>query len=263
MPESLANDLRAIDGVANVDSVRYITASVHVAAVSTAANSDVNVCSSAISPTRATCRWTSRPAIPRVRQQLAEGRSRARHRPGAPHRVEASATRSRWKPATARNSFASPPPPRPIMVGGMVVYMEGETARRLLNVEGVDMYIVNTDAADQAAEASSRQAQAALRQKRADAAIVRRFAAARRRDDQRRDRQPVGTARAWGLIVGGVRHRQHADDERARTNPRTGPVARRGHDPLAGPQDDPRPGDHHRLHRADDRASSAAWSAPT
>ena len=29
------------------------------------------------------------------------------------------------------------------VVGGMVIYMEGETARRLLNVEGVDFYIVN------------------------------------------------------------------------------------------------------------------------
>ena len=30
------------------------------------------------------------------------------------------------------------------VVGGMVIYMEGETARRLMNVEGVDFYIVNT-----------------------------------------------------------------------------------------------------------------------
>jgi len=30
-----------------------------------------------------------------------------------------------------------------VVVGGMVVYMEGQTARRLLNVEGVDWYVVN------------------------------------------------------------------------------------------------------------------------
>ena len=32
------------------------------------------------------------------------------------------------------------------MVGGMVVYLEGQAARRLLNVAGVDMYIVNASA---------------------------------------------------------------------------------------------------------------------
>ena len=51
------------------------------------------------------------------------------------------------------------------MVGGMVVYMEGETARRLLNVEGVDMYIVNT--APATLDERRRQAQAALRRRTA------------------------------------------------------------------------------------------------
>ncbi len=51
------------------------------------------------------------------------------------------------------------------MVGGMVVYMEGQTARRLLNVEGVDFYIVNT--LPGALAGVEAQAQIALRRQRA------------------------------------------------------------------------------------------------
>ncbi len=141
MPESYVNDLRAIEGVANVDSLRYISGSVHAPNLQDG-KQQVMVC---------VRDFTGKGALPldikagdaeHLRDRLSEGEvvlgTTLAHRVGAnvgdditletregPKKLHVAAT------ATA------------YMVGGMVVYMEGKTARQLLNVEGVDMYIVN------------------------------------------------------------------------------------------------------------------------
>jgi putative ABC transport system permease protein len=139
MPETYVNELRALDGVANVDSLRNVPAAVEAPNLEDG-KQRVVVC---------VRDFTDKGELPldikagdtaTLREHLAEGEvilgTVLAHRIGAkvgddirleglkkPLRVAATAT--------------------VYVVGGMVVYMEGETARRLLNVDGVDVYIVN------------------------------------------------------------------------------------------------------------------------
>ena len=204
---------------------------------------------SATTPARANCRWTSSPGIPRRCATARRRRSRSRHRPGAPHRRQ---RRRRHHPgdlegpkqlrvaATATN----------YMVGGMIIYMEGQTARRLLKADGVDMYAVNTR--PECARASDEKLKASCDEQ---GLLLQSFAELHDRIDKHdpgRHRRPVGSA-GFGSGRRRVCGRKHADDERARTDPRIGAAPRRGHDPLAGPQVDPRAGADHRRDRSFDR----------
>jgi putative ABC transport system permease protein len=140
MPESLVHDIRAVEGVANVDSVRHVLGSIR------SSRADGGKVSANI----VIREFTDRGNLPldikdgdpsQVRQRLTQGQvvlgDVLAHRIGVkageeitletregPKQVQVAAT------ATA------------YVVNGMVVYMEGDTGRRLFNVEGVDFFIV-------------------------------------------------------------------------------------------------------------------------
>lgn len=142
MPEAYVNDLRAIDGVTNVDSLRYISGSVRAPQLEDG-KQQVMVC---------VRDFTGKGELPldiktgdpaALRNNLTQGEvvlgTVLAHRIGA--KVGDNITlETREGPKQLRVAATA----TAYMVGGMVVYMEGETARRLLNVEGVDMYVVNT-----------------------------------------------------------------------------------------------------------------------
>ena len=142
MPESFVNDLRDIDGVTNVDSMRTISASVKLPGLDGGKQQVVVVVRD----------FTDKGNLPldikdgdtaHLRQDLAECQvvlgTVLAHRIGA--KVGKDITlETREGPKQLRVAATA----TVYRVGGMVVYMEGETARRLMNVEGVDMYIVNT-----------------------------------------------------------------------------------------------------------------------
>lgn len=141
MPESYVNELRTIDGVANVDSLRYVVTSV---AAPKLESGKQNV--------RVFIRdFTGEGRLPldirdgdesKLRERLAAGEvvlgTNLAHRIGASVGKDIT-LETREGPKQCRVAATT----TCYMEGGMVVYMEGQTARRLLNVEGVDWYIVN------------------------------------------------------------------------------------------------------------------------
>jgi putative ABC transport system permease protein len=141
MPEAYVNDLRKIDGVANVDSLRYINGSVEAPKLADGKQQVMIFVRD----------FTGKGELPldikagdvaTLRERLSEGEvvlgTSLAHRVGA--NVGDSITlETREGPKQLRVAATA----TAYMVGGMVVYMEGQTARRLLSVEGVDWYIVN------------------------------------------------------------------------------------------------------------------------
>jgi putative ABC transport system permease protein len=141
MPESLGDDLRAIAGVANVDSISYMALSMHVADPEPRKQSVFVFIRD----------FTDQGDLPlviqegdaaTVRQRLAQGEivlgavlaNRTHTKagdeitldtPNGPHKFRVAAT------ATA------------YLRGGMLAYMEGKTARRLLGINDVNTFIVN------------------------------------------------------------------------------------------------------------------------
>jgi putative ABC transport system permease protein len=141
MPESLVHEIRAVDGVANVDSVRHVLGSVlspNVEGGKLAVNIGIR-------------EFTDKGVLPLdikdgdpalVRQRLSEGEvvlgDVLAHRIGVKAGDTISLeTREGVKQVRVAATATA------YIVNGMVVYMEGETGRRLFNVEGVDFYIVN------------------------------------------------------------------------------------------------------------------------
>ena len=259
MPESLGGELRAINGVANVDSIS-LRRCFHARERSRSSDKQ---------PVTVFIRdFTDQGSLPlalqegdpaEVRQRLAAGEvvlgsvlaNRTHTKVGDEITLDTDKGPQRLRVAGTATAY---------MQGGRVIYMEGQAARRHLGVEDVNTYIVNAVPGAQAKV--QREAQADLRRVGPAAAIVRRSSPPHRRPDEGRGGQPVG-ALGPGLHRRLVRHRQHADDERAGTDPRVGLAPRGGHDPLAGPQDHPRPGGHHRLHRPDAGRQPAGSSART
>jgi putative ABC transport system permease protein len=142
MPEDLVHELRKIDGVSNVDSIRYISGAIH----------SPNVEGGRQQVTVFVRDFTDKGNLPlmiksgnpaTVRQQLAAGEvvigttlaNRLKVEVGDKINFETAAGHD--TPLTVAATTTA------YMVGGMVVYLEGESAKRLLNVPGVDMYIVN------------------------------------------------------------------------------------------------------------------------
>jgi len=142
MPEAFAKDLRAIDGVANVDSIRFVNASVHLSRPKPRKQQVMVFVRD----------FTDKGNLPldikdgdpaQIRQLLSQGEvvlgTVLANSMGAKVGEEITlGTREGPKQLRVAGTTTA------YMVGGMVIYMEGQTARRLLNVEGVDMYIVNT-----------------------------------------------------------------------------------------------------------------------
>lgn len=140
MPEAMVNDLRVIDGVANVDSLRFISGTVRLTDPE-GGKQKVVIC---------VRDYTSDGILPldikdgdaaHVRENLSKGEvvlgTVLAHRIGVKTGDEVTLeTREGPKPLRVAATATA------YQVGGMVIYMEGETARRYLNVEGVDVYIV-------------------------------------------------------------------------------------------------------------------------
>jgi putative ABC transport system permease protein len=150
MPEAYVNELRKIDGVANVDSLRYINGSVEATKLADGKQPVVIFVRD----------FTDKGDLPLdikaggsdevLRQRLSKGEvilgTNLAHRLGVG--VGDSITlQTREGPKPLRVAATA----TAYMVGGMVVYMEGETGRRLLNAQGVDWYIVNAKPGMQAA----------------------------------------------------------------------------------------------------------------
>ncbi|MEN6457855.1 MAG: FtsX-like permease family protein [Thermoguttaceae bacterium] len=144
MPESMVDDLRGIDGVTNVDSLRYISGSLLTPAVESGKQQAVVIVRD----------FTDKGNLPlmiksgnpaKIREQLSEGQvvlgttlaNRLHVGFGDEITLETRQGPKKLRIAGTATVY---------MVGGLVVYMEGQTARQLLNVEGVDMYVVNTRA---------------------------------------------------------------------------------------------------------------------
>ena len=143
MPESLVHDIRAVEGVANVDSIRHVLTSVR----------SPNVEGGKLKVNVAVRDFTDKGNLPldikdgdpaQVRERLARGEvvlgTVLAHLLGVRAGDEIT-LETRQGPKNLRVAATA----TMYWVGGKVVYMEGETARRLLNVEGVDFYVVNTE----------------------------------------------------------------------------------------------------------------------
>ncbi|MCE5266687.1 MAG: ABC transporter permease [Planctomycetaceae bacterium] len=144
MPESLVNDLRAIDGVSNIDSIRWISGSI---LTSTAEGGKQPV-------TVFVRDFTDKGNLPlviksgdaaTVREELAKGKVvlgttlASRLHVGVGDKIKLETRQGSTDLTVAATTTA-------YMVGGMIVYMEGKTARELLNADGVDAYVVNAAA---------------------------------------------------------------------------------------------------------------------
>jgi len=141
MPESLVEELRAVPGVINVDSLRYLSGSIRTPLAEDGKQQVMIFVRD----------FTDRGNLPlmikdgdptQVRRRLADGEvvlgTVLANRLGIGVDEEIT-LETRQGPTSLRVAATT----TAYMVGGMIVYMEGATARRLLNVEGVDMYVLN------------------------------------------------------------------------------------------------------------------------
>ena len=139
MPESFVDSLRAIEGVANVDSVRQISTSVR--APEGKVGVIVGVRDFTDNGNLPLDIRSGDPAL--VRQRLAQGEvvlgDVLAHRIGAKVGDEIT-LETREGPKQLRVAATA----TMYIAGGRVVYMEGRTARNLLNTEGVDFYVINS-----------------------------------------------------------------------------------------------------------------------
>ena len=149
MPEAMVDDLRTIDGVADVSSLRFLSGAVRLNDPE-GGKQQVVIC---------VRDYTGQGSLPldikagdssRVRDNLAKGEvvlgTVLAHRIGV--KVGDSVTLdTRDGPKQIRVAATA----TAYYVGGMVIYMEGETARRLLNVEGVDKFSITTEPGQQEA----------------------------------------------------------------------------------------------------------------
>jgi putative ABC transport system permease protein len=139
MPEAYVDQLRAIDGVANVDSIRYLPGAVLAPKLENG-KQQVRILVRDFTVKGELPMDVSAGDPATLRQRLAEGE------------VVLGANLAHRIGASVGDEVALEGIPQPLRVaatvtayqeGGMIVYMEGQAARRLLNCDGVDMYIVN------------------------------------------------------------------------------------------------------------------------
>lgn len=149
LPEAMVDDLRTIDGVADVSSVRFLSGAVRLNGPE-GGKQQVMIC---------VRDYTGKGTLPldikagdptQVRDNLSKGEvvlgTVLAHRVGV--KVGDSVTLdTRDGPKQIRVAATA----TAYFVGGMVIYMEGETARRLLNIEGVDKFFITTEPGQQEA----------------------------------------------------------------------------------------------------------------
>ncbi len=191
MPESLTEEFRVIPGVSNVDAIRYITTTVRTP----------NADDGKLSVNVAVRNFTGQAELPLdiregdpkiVRQRLAQGEvvlgTVLAHRLGVKVGDEFTLdTREGPRQLRVAGTAAA------YMVNGMLVYMEGATAKRLINIEGVDVYVVNAVPGQQAAVEAKLQSICD-----ANGVMLSSFADLRKRVD---DLTKSLIAGLWGLLV--------------------------------------------------------------
>jgi putative ABC transport system permease protein len=145
MDESMAKEIRRIQGVTNLDSIRYVSANVS----SPIAKTDDDIKNAKI----VVRDFTDKGPLPlditegkmeEVRRGLTQGdvvlgsvlANRTHTSLGGQINIETPAGMKRFRIAGIANVY---------LVGGMVVYMEGDRARQLMGVQGADMFVVQTD----------------------------------------------------------------------------------------------------------------------
>jgi putative ABC transport system permease protein len=142
MPESVGDDLRAVEGIATVDAFRRVDGTV----LSPKAKNGKQAVSVYARD------YTEKGVLPldlregdptRVREQLREGgvvlgdvlAHRLNAKVGDEITFETLEGPKQLRVAATATSYWN---------GGIVIYMEGQTARRLLNADGVDFFLINT-----------------------------------------------------------------------------------------------------------------------
>ena len=147
MPESLGPEFQAIDGVANVDSIRYMNLSMHVAPTEPGKEPGKQSLMIFIRD------FTDHGELPLDIQEGDKSQVRSRLSEGEVVLGAVLANRTHTKPGD-EVTFDTPKGPKKFrvaatatayLVGGMLAYMEGRTARQLLGVEDVNTYVVNAE----------------------------------------------------------------------------------------------------------------------
>jgi putative ABC transport system permease protein len=143
MPESLAHEFRAVDGVANVDSIRYVDLSMHAA---DPAGSPQNV----MVFVRDFTDKTNLPLLLQdgdrnpetVREKLSQGEivlgavlaNRTGTKVGDTITLDTAKGPQKFRVAATATAY---------LVGGMLIYMEGRTAREKLGIDDVNTFVIN------------------------------------------------------------------------------------------------------------------------
>ena len=141
IPEEFVDTLRAIDGVANVDSVRVVSGTIHAPNLENGTQKVV-LCVRDFTDKGELPLDIKDGDIKTLRQRLSEGEvvlgttlaHRVDAKVGDDITLETKEKPQKFRVAATATAYN---------VGGMIVYMEGKTARKLIDEEGVDVFIVN------------------------------------------------------------------------------------------------------------------------
>jgi len=191
MPESLGHELRKIDGVANVDSLRFVSASLRVPSFPSGKQAVIVMVRD----------FTDQGNLPlalqggdpvEIRKRLTAGQvvlgtvlaNRAHISVDDEVTLDTDKGPQKFRVAGTATAY---------LEGGMLIYMEGQTARRLLGVEDVHTYIVN---AAPGAQAQVKEKLNALCGE--SGLLLQSFSDLRRRID---DVMKVVVASLWGLLA--------------------------------------------------------------
>ncbi len=194
MPESMVDELRTIDGVTDVSSLRFLSGAVRLNGPE-GGKQQVVICVRDYTGTGTLPLDIKAGDTTKIRDNLAKGEvvlgTVLAHRIGV--KVGDMVTLdTREGPKDIRVAATA----TAYYVGGMVIYMEGETARKLLNIEGVDKFSITTDPSKQEA------VHAKLKEVcEANGLMVQSFADVRRNVDELTKGLIAGL---WGLLVLGL-----------------------------------------------------------
>jgi putative ABC transport system permease protein len=141
MPESLGAEFRAVEGVANVDSISYMNLSMHVAGAESG-KQQVMVFIRDFTDTGVLPLDIQEGDASQVRGRLAQGEvvlgavlaNRTHTKVGDEITLDTPRGPHKFRVAGTANAY---------LRGGMLAYMEGRTARRLLGIDDVNTFIVN------------------------------------------------------------------------------------------------------------------------
>ncbi len=144
MPESLGDEFRAIKGVANVDSIRYLdlTMQVDEPGASEPRKQQIRIFIRDFAPNGSLPLNLESGDAAKVRQRLAEGQvvlgsvlaNKTHTKAGDEITIDTAKGPQKFRVAATATAY---------LVGGMLAYMEGKTASKKLGADEVNTYIVN------------------------------------------------------------------------------------------------------------------------